>query len=522
MTTAAATDETQLARPETDAERGERASETATIQAPEPAKLAEHVHSRDFGFLPIPRYLRVSKEKPPQFDIFLNILFGLGSTFIVSNLYYCQPLLIQLSESFHVTYDEVSRIPTLVQAGYACGLLLITPLGDLVRRRALILVLISASSALTIGLPLTSNLHTFEALSFLIGVTSVVPQILMPFAADLAPPHKRGAALSIVLSGLLLGILFARVVAGVVANFVTWRVVYWLALGLQGGVLLLMYARLPDFPRKNKGMTYLGVLYTMARFAVTEPMIVQASLINIASMACFTNFWVTLTFLLGGPIYNYSTLVIGLFGLVGMGGVATSPLLGRLVDRMVPWYGTLIATTGQVAFYALQTGADGLSVGVVIVVCFGIDSFRQFQQVSLTTGVFGLDPSARARMNAVLIISIFIGQIMGTSVGTSVFNAHGWRAAAALNLGWEGFCVLVLLARGPHCARYTWLGWEGGFAWRKPAADPPQSMNVAEDTKEKEKEDPQELAREESRASTEKAGRGERTSVEKPAAVQES
>lgn len=494
-------------RPEAndDPERGAEQSDTATLEAPEPAKVAEHVHKRDFGLVPIPKYLRVSKEKPPKFDLFLNILFGIGSTFIVSNLYYCQPLLIQLSHSFNVTYDEVSRIPTLVQAGYATGLLLITPLGDLVRRRALVLVLIAASAVLTIGLPLTNSLHTFEALSFLIGFTSVVPQILMPFAADLAPPERRASALAIVLSGLLLGILFARVLAGVIANFVTWRIVYWLAVGLQAGVLGLLYLKLPDFPAKNTHMTYLGILYTMAKFAVTEPLLVQASLINIASMACFTNFWVTLTFLLGGPIYDYSTLVIGLFGLVGMGGVATSPLLGRLVDRMVPWYATLIATAGQVVFYAVQTGAAGLSVAAVVIVCFGIDSLRQFQQVSLTTGVFGLDPSARARMNAVLIISIFIGQIMGTAVGTAVFNHHGWRAAAALNLGWEGFCLIVLLLRGPHCARYTWFGWEGGSAWRKKPLDPPpnQPSHEKEPAPVPENEN-EKVDRKESRSSTEK------------------
>ncbi|KIP03877.1 hypothetical protein PHLGIDRAFT_41100, partial [Phlebiopsis gigantea 11061_1 CR5-6] len=416
----------------------------------------------DFGLIPIPKHLRVSHDNPPQFDIFLNILFGIGSTFIVANLYYCQPLLIQLSISFNVTYDEVSRIPTLVQAGYASGLLLITPLGDLVRRRSLILLLIIITSSLTIGLPLTSSLHVFEGLSFLIGFSSVVPQIMMPFAADLAPPHKRAAALSIVLSGLLLGVLFARVLAGVIANFVTWHVVYWLALGLQVALFVLLYFKLPDFPAKNQHMSYFGILWTMAKFAVTEPVLIQASLINIASMACFTNFWVTLTFLLGGPIYNYSTLVIGLFGLVGMGGVATSPLLGRLVDRMIPWYATLIASSSQVIFYAIQTGAAGLNVAAVIVVCFGIDSMRQFQQVSLTAAVFDLDHAARSRMNAVLIISIFIGQIMGTSVGTTLFNAHGWRAAAAVSFAWQSFAVLVLLTRGPRCSRYTWIGYEGG------------------------------------------------------------
>ena len=129
----------------------------------------------------------------------------------------------------------------------------------------------------------------------------------MPFAADLAPPHKRAAALSIVLSGLLLGVLFARVIAGVVANFVTWHIVYWLALGLQACVLVLMYFKLPDFPSKNSHMTYFGILYTMAKFAVTEPLLIQSCLISISSMSSFTSFWVTLTFLLGGPIYNYST-----------------------------------------------------------------------------------------------------------------------------------------------------------------------------------------------------------------------
>ena len=208
---------------------------------------------------------------------------------------------------------------------YAGGLLLITPLGDLVRRRPLILLLSLLAAALTIGLPVTSSVGVFEGLSFLVGFTSVVPQIMMPFAADLAPPEKRASALAIVLSGLLLGVMFARVVAGVVANFVTWRVVFWLSLGLQSFILVLFYFMLPDFPAKDTKLTYFGILRTTAKFAVTEPVLIQGMLVNIGGSACFTNFWVrkapltrhayqstdlakvTLTFLLGGPIYNYST-----------------------------------------------------------------------------------------------------------------------------------------------------------------------------------------------------------------------
>lgn len=190
---------------------------------------------------------------------------------------------------------------------YAVGLLFISPLGDLVPRRQLVLLLTIGTSSLSIGLPLTRSVVTFEVLEFLIGILSVVPQVLMPLAADLAPPHRRASALSIVLAGLLLGVLIARVLAGVVAQFVSWRIVYWIAVGVQWVVVVLIWGMIPDYPRRNKGMTYPRMFVTMGKFLVTEPVVVQAVFINIATSATFTNFWVTLTFLLGGPPYNYST-----------------------------------------------------------------------------------------------------------------------------------------------------------------------------------------------------------------------
>ncbi|GBE85456.1 hypothetical protein SCP_0706430 [Sparassis crispa] len=424
--------------------------------------------TKDFGFLPIPPSLRYDPEHPAHFGLLLNATFGIASTFIVANLYYCQPLLIQFSKSFNVTYDEVSRIPTLVQAGYATGLLTISVLGDLLRRRPLLLFLIFISSSLTIGLAVTKSLVAFEVLTFLVGMMSIAPQILMPLAADLAPPERRASALSIVLAGLLLGVLIARVVAGVIAQFVTWRVVYYLAIGLQFGVLLLLYLVLPDYPARNKGATYIGIMASMVKFLFTEPLLVQAVFINIPSSACFTNFWVTLTFLLGGPPYHYSTLVIGLFGLVGMFGVAMAPLVGRVIDGLVPWFCALFAVLALLVFQAIQVGAGGVNIAAVVLVCFGLDVFRQMCQVSLTTSVFGLDANARSRLNAVLIISIFIGQR---------------RPAAALSLAWTGFMLGVLLLRGPNVPRYTWFGYAGGFEVRKRKLD--ERARLAEEDVEK-------------------------------------
>jgi predicted MFS family arabinose efflux permease len=201
----------------------------------------------------------------------------------------------------------------IVYLSYASGLLLISPLGDLVKRRPLLLLLCSISTSLTIGLAVTRSLVVFKTLCFFIGTTSLAPQILIPLAADLAPPSKRASAISIVFSGLLLGILIARVLAGVIAQYAAWRVVYYFAIGVQCAVIAMLWATIPDYPAKNKDLTYVKIICTMARLAVTEPKLIQASLICMSTTACFTCFWVTLTFLLGGPPYHYSTWVVSLY-----------------------------------------------------------------------------------------------------------------------------------------------------------------------------------------------------------------
>jgi len=178
------------------------------------------------------------------------------------------------------------------------------------RRRQLILCVVAISTGLTVGLAVTSSLVVFETLSFLVGVVTVTPQILIPLAADLAPEKRRASAISVVISGLLFGILIARVMAGIIAQFTSWRVVYYFAIGVQALVLVGSYLMLPDYPSKNKDLTYWHILWTMGKLAVTEPILIQACLITMASSAAFSSFWVTLTFLLGGPPFHYSTWVL--------------------------------------------------------------------------------------------------------------------------------------------------------------------------------------------------------------------
>lgn len=208
-------------------------------------------------------------------------------------------------------------VSLILSSRYATGLLFITPLGDLVRRRPFILIMLSVSMLFSMAVALAPNLHALQALSYFLGIASIAPQILIPFAGDLAPPERRSTVLAIVLSGLLLGIIFARAIAGIIAQASgSWRNVFWVGMGLQGIALSLMWLVLPDWPSKveqlgqapgQKKLTYPAILISMGKLSVTEPVLIQGCLIGLTNQMVFSSFWVTLTFLLSGTPYNFST-----------------------------------------------------------------------------------------------------------------------------------------------------------------------------------------------------------------------
>ena len=143
----------------------------------------------------------------------------------------------------------------------------------MIRRRQFILLLIFLTTMLSIGLAVTRSFTAFLAINFFVGFGTVTPQVLIPLAADLSPPKRRAQSMAIVLSGLLLGILYARVLAGIIAEYVSWRNVYYMAIGTQGLVWISLYCSLPDYPPKNPDLKYWQVFPTMIKFICTNPVL---------------------------------------------------------------------------------------------------------------------------------------------------------------------------------------------------------------------------------------------------------
>ncbi|KAM0756556.1 MFS general substrate transporter [Meredithblackwellia eburnea MCA 4105] len=445
-------------------------SDSSNIEPLAPFQTRLNGGTRDLFVIPIPKRLQWDRQHPPKFTLLLNGIFGFSATFTVANLYYPQSTLIEMANSFDVPYDRVTNIPTMLQAAYAASLLLVCPMGDLVRRRQLVLLLVLCSSLCSLALALVPSIEGFEAVSFALGMTSVTPQVLLPLAADLAPANRRASAISIVMSGLLLGILVARVLAGVIGTLANIRVIYWMSLGLQSVIWVLLWATVPDYPAKNPHLRYGDILGSMAKYTLTEPLLAQTCLISMASSAIYACFWTCATFLLG-ELYGFDSLKIGLVGLAGFPGVCSAPFVGRLVDHLVPWLGVLIGVTIVASSQGIFTAAGGVSLVAVIIPIFLLDLGHQTQQVSNSTRVFSINAAARARLSAVYIFSIFCGQLTGTKLGTSIYLKFGYRASGGLCLGFYCWIMLILVSRGPHLPSNRWFGWAGGWELRKSFAD---------------------------------------------------
>ncbi|QRV79584.1 major facilitator superfamily transporter [Ceratobasidium sp. AG-Ba] len=410
----------------------------------------------DFGLIPIARRLKYEVGNCFRFGLGLNIFFGLVTTLTLSGLYFCEPILVRLADSFSVSNERLAIIPIITQAGYGTGLLSISLLGDLAQRRQLLLLLGCLIGVFTLALALSPTNEIFAGLSYPMRIAIVVPQIGFPLVVDLAPPERRASAISIVLSGLLLGIIFTRVLSGIIAEFATWRLIYWISCGMRFADSLAMWLVVPDYPTKQIGLSCFGILYAMGRYSITEPTLIQCCLIGLLSSAIFANFWVNLTSLLTDAPYHFPPLQIGLFGLIGV----LAPLVGRFTNRFGGWTTTVISIVVGVVFQSIFTGAAGLHlhIAVVVIVFFGLGISTQMNRVSTSSWMYAIEPLARARVNVVFFISIFL--LMGTSVGTQVYLQHGRRASGTLVLGFHGLQLVLLLLRGSKVERKAWIKWK--------------------------------------------------------------
>lgn len=372
----------------------------------------------------------------------LTLVMAAACGLAVANIYYNQPMLALMERSFPGQQSLVGFIPTATQLGYALGLLLLVPLGDLVDRRRVILIQCGLLALWLAGAALAPGAWTLVAASALVGVTASVAQQILPFAAELSAPDRRGATIGTVMSGLLLGILLSRVMAGFVGEHFGWRAMFWLGLFLSLATAGLLAAKLPH-SRPSSRLGYPALLRSLATLWRREPTLRRATLIQACVFGSFSALWTILALHLDRD-YHLSATVAGAFGFVGAAGVLFAPLAGRIADRRGPQFVVGMTALVMVASWAILgicSSMVGMVAGVIL-----LDFGAQGAQVSNQHVIHGLAPQMRNRLNAILMGGMFIGGAIGSTGASIAWKMGGWSVLCGFGavLALVGFVVHLL------------------------------------------------------------------------------
>jgi predicted MFS family arabinose efflux permease len=388
-----------------------------------------------------------NKSVTPNVDTRLAWIMAVASGMSVANLYYIQPVLPDMARSFAVAPGQIGFIATLSQVGFALGLLFLVPLGDRYNRRTLIIGTLLAVAMALVVMASAPTITVLAIAALVVGVTTVVPQMIVPYAASLARPHERGRIVGIVMSGLLIGVLLARTFSGLISAHLGWRAVYWIAAGLMLLLAGLVRILLPnDYP--HSPISYGQLLRSLWSLFRAEPVVREAGVFGALAFGAFSAFWVTLAFFLETPPYHYGSDVAGLFGLVGVVGALAASFVGRMADRRDARQTTGVAIAiillSFLIFWLIGQYLWGLIIGVIL-----LDLGSQAAHVSNQTRVYSLNPEARNRLNTIYMVPYFIGGALGSALGTLGWELAGWNGVSAVGciMGIAALAVFVVNGR---------------------------------------------------------------------------
>lgn len=373
----------------------------------------------------------------------------------VANLYYAQPLLHVIASGLRVSGSSASLLVTVSQLGYAAGMLFIVPAGDIMRRRPLLTGLLAVCAVAMAGCAVSPDLPVLAAAAMASGITSVVVQMLVPYAATLAGDNERGKVIGTLMGGLLIGILLSRTFASGISQVAGWRAVYAVAAVAIAANAIALRKALPDHGRQlaiSYGEQMRGVLDVVR----SEPVLRWRSLIAACGFGTFGCFWTTITFLLSGPEYGFNQLEIGLFALVGAAGAATAMFGGRQLDARphLRWrvtgvaMGLLVLSYLPIGFAGAHAGAPGLVLLVIGVLL--MDACVQGSHVTNQSVIYELSPGARSRITTVYITTMFAGGAIGSALGAQAYARWGWTGAVITAAILPALGLLCWLASRRH------------------------------------------------------------------------
>jgi predicted MFS family arabinose efflux permease len=349
----------------------------------------------------------------------LALCSGLG----VANVYYLQPGLALVQDDFHITSAQAGLVPTLTQIGYALGMLLLAPLGDIVAWRKLILWKAGLMVLALLLAACAPTLAVLAAAGAMTGVLGSMGQDYIPLAAQLAPAAGRGKAVGTVTTGLLTGILLSRALGGWVAQVLSWRDMQLIAAAMMVMVAAITWSLLPSIPPATKSRygSLLTSLWTLWR---THRALRVAVLTQAVLAVTLGAFWSSLSIVLAGAPFHQRAGVAGAYGFAGAAGALAAPLFGGFADRSGPLPAVRVGGMLVVlAFAGLMILPPSLWTLALCALLFDLGVMAAL--VSHQSIVNGIDAGARSRLNGLLMTGAMCGMALGAAMGSWALQKYG-------------------------------------------------------------------------------------------------
>jgi predicted MFS family arabinose efflux permease len=377
----------------------------------------------------------------------ITLLLATACGLIVANVYYAQPLAGPIGAALGLPPGAAGLIVTLTQIGYGAGLLLIVPAGDLVENRRLVLCAMAVCTLALLGAAVSTQPAPFLVAALFIGFGSVAVQILVPYAAHLAPASIRGQVVGNVTSGVMLGIMLARPAASFIAEVSSWRAVFFVSAAIMVVLAGIISRTLPCRVPQQR-LRYGALIASMGRLLLTTPVLQRRAIYHAFLFCAFSLFWTATPLLLAGPDFRMSQGAIALFALAGVAGAVAAPLAGRIADRGWSKPATGLAMLCVAAAFLMthlgDPGSDfalAMLVAAAILLDFGVSANLVLGQRAM----FSLGAEYRSRLNGLYMAIFFAGGAVGSALGAWCYAHGGWALTSLVGLALP---VMALLYYG--------------------------------------------------------------------------
>ncbi|SON57744.1 Inner membrane transport protein YnfM [Hartmannibacter diazotrophicus] len=379
--------------------------------------------------------------------------FGLIATIAfltLVDLFAAQAILPSLVDKFSVSRASMGFAVNASTFGMAVAGLAVALFGRRIDRRNGIWISLVVLSVPTTLLAFTDDITTFALLRVVQGIAmSTAFTLTMAYLAEHFSAGMATGALAAYVTGNVASNFFGRLLSAAVADGygLTTNFLVFAALNIAGAVMVRATLK------KTEAMMMTDAASGPARGAwrgpLAHPQLRASFIVGFLILFVFIGTYTYVNFQLTAPPLSLSPMTLGLVYFVFLPSMLTTPLAGRVTDRVGPGQGIALTLAIAVAGLVMLLATNL----IVVLLGMALVAIGTFLAQAIATGhVSRTATTDRAAASGIYLASYYSGGLAGGFVLGKVYDGLGWGASVAVLVIALVAAVGVARALRPACA----------------------------------------------------------------------